>query len=200
MKDLIKKSVVVIVMITTIIGYAKGENPGKRINKENTTTLSINNVEKGNKLLIKDNQGIVLYKETIQKSGSYLKGFDLSELPDGIYFFELVKNIQMEIIPFEMANHKAVIKKTNKDIIYKPYVRTKESRIFVTNLSLNKSPLKITIFYASDNVTFDYQIFSETIKNTQDIQRVYKLDGTKKGTYKIVINTEGKTFVEYTKF
>lgn len=200
MKNLIKRSLVAAVLFTALLGYGKDVNPKKRINDDNLTTLTLKHVEKGNQLLVKDLKGLVLYKETIQKSGVYLKGFDLTELPNGTYFFELDKTLKTEIIPFEVENQKAKINKKDSDVVYKPYVRFNNDLIYLSSLSLNKSPLEIEIYYTSDDLTFEGKIYSETIKNTSNIQKAYKLDKTRTGTYKIVLNTEGKTFVEYTKF
>ena len=40
-------------------------------------------------LSIVDMQGLALYKEAIEQNGFYSKGFDLTTLPKGDYFFEL---------------------------------------------------------------------------------------------------------------
>lgn len=200
MKKTIKRSIAIAVLFTALLSYGRGVNPKSGGINSRTTTLTLRNVEKGNQLLVKDENGIILYKEVINKSGYYLKGFDLTALPNGKYFFELKKSFKTEIIPFVVENKKAKINKTNKDVVYKPYVRTKDNMIFVSKLTLKKAPLQVTIYYISDSTAFNGKIFSETISNTVDIQRVYKLDENKKGTYKIVLNTEGKTYIEYAKF
>ena len=91
---------------------------------------------------------------------------------------------------------KGTPKEENK--ISKPYVRSEENRIYITSLSLDKSPLKVEIYYESSETPFDDKIFSETIENKINIQRIYRLDKTKKGTYTIILTTKGKSFVEYT--
>ena len=87
-------------------------------------------------------------------------------------------------------------KEENK--VSKPFVRSEENRIYITSLSLDKSPLKVEIYYESSETSFDAKIFSETIKNKINIQRIYRLDKTKKGTYTIILTTKGESFVEYT--
>lgn len=87
-------------------------------------------------------------------------------------------------------------KEENK--VSKPFVRSEENRIYITSLSLDKSPLKVEIYYESSETSFDDKIFSETIENKINIQRIYRLDKTKKGTYTIILTTKGKSFVEYT--
>ena len=99
---------------------------------------------------------------------------------------------------FNKANNKnlsPIVKKANT---YEPFVRMKEDKIYLTSLSLNKSPLKVEIYYESSETYYEGKIFSETIEDKINIQRIYQLDKNKKGIYKIVLTTEGKSFIEYT--
>lgn len=94
MKNVIKNSkkffLSAAILIATL-GYANTIEESM-VNKEAAlTALTLANVKKGNSLSIKDQNGIIVYKELIAKSGNYTKGFDLTALPDGNYFFELDK-------------------------------------------------------------------------------------------------------------
>ena len=72
---------------TEVVSFTKEED-GK-------TLLMFDNVNQGDQLLVKDAFGIILYKESIEKSGQYNKSFDLTSLPDGNYIFELDKKHQI---------------------------------------------------------------------------------------------------------
>ena len=87
MKNLIKKSIVLVVLFTTLLGNANEISSLRNLNDEKTTMLTLQNVKQGNQLFIKDVFGLVLYKEAIQNSGEFVKGFDLTSLPDGDYYF-----------------------------------------------------------------------------------------------------------------
>ncbi|WP_303316461.1 hypothetical protein Q4Q34_06545 [Flavivirga abyssicola] len=156
------------------------------------TALTIDNVKKGNLLSIKNNNGITVYKELIQSTGSYTKGFDLTELPNGNYFFEVDKDLQIETIPFSVKDDKVVFDKTKEAVIFKPYVREKDDFVYISKLALNLEPLKIRI-YAEYNGTFQL-IRTEEVEGLKIVEKIYKL---KEGNYKIVLNANDK---EYTKF
>jgi len=195
MKKVIKKSILLVIVFTMMQGNVNANNfiPLKKEFKE--TALSLNNVKKGQRLLIKDSNGLVLYKEYIKDSGSYYKGFDLTSLPSGDYYFELDKDVEIKIIPFNVSSKTVAFYKEKEASIFKPIVRVKDNKLFISKLSLEKSPLTIKVYqeYSVDNRL----LHTETIENTKIIERIYTLPKTKEVKYKIVFKTEGREFVEY---
>ena len=199
MKKLIKRSIVMVVLFTTLLGNANEISPLKNLKDERTTMLTLLNVRQGNQLYIKDVFGLVLYKESIEDTGDYVKGFDLTSLPDGEYYFELEKDLEITVIPFEVKMNTVEFNKEKETTIYKPYITNEENRVFVSKLSLDKEPLAVNIYYDYNSGSYDL-IHSETIENTMNVQRVYNLSKNEKGNYKLVVKTEGHTFIEYLKF
>lgn len=189
----IKKGTLLVALCATMLSNAS-ETPTFILKKEvNGTSLTIESVKEGNLLTIVDNHGITLYKERIEESGVYTKGFDLTSLPDGNYFFELDKDIEVKTIPFNVKNNNVVFDKKNEVTIFKPYTWVEKDRVYITKLSLNETPFDIRIYYNGNSNS--ELIFSETIENTKTIERVFKL--SKEGKYKIIYNTENKEFTSY---
>ena len=195
MKKVIKTNVLMVAMFTMMLNNANANNfiPLKKEFKE--TTLTLNNVKKGHRLLIKDLNGLVLYKEFIQDSGSYYKGFDLTSLPSGDYYFELDKDLEIKIIPFNVTSNDVVFDKKNETSIFKPTVRVKNNKVFISKLSLDLKPFEIKVY--QENPGKDYLLYSETIENTKVIERLYTLPENQKVSYKIIFKTEGREFVEH---
>lgn len=190
-KTTLRNIILMAVMLTAIYSNANnglGNNP----KSENKTTFSIKDVKQGNQLLIKDLNGIILYKEQIKDSGSYSKGFDLTSLPDGSYVFELDKDLEIKSFPFSV-NLKNVVFGKNETTIHKPYVTSKENYIYISKLALNDEPLDIKIYYQDKSQL----IYSEKVKDTKNIQKVYKLSSQVKGDYTIVLNSNGREYYEY---
>lgn len=157
------------------------------------TVLTIDNVKKGNFLSIKNYNGIILYKELIGKKGVYNKGFDLTVLPDGNYFFELDKDLEIKIIPFSVESNVVVFSKNEETTIFKPLVIQKDNKILVSKLAPKYEPLKIRIY--GKNYEGDFTLLhTEKIEGIQTIKRIYSL---KKGnSYKIVFNSNNREFTE----
>jgi len=199
MKNVIKntkKGILMVTVFATLLSFAN-EAPFYTIkNDAKRTSLTLVNVKQGNLLSIKDENGIILDKEIIKQSGIYSKGFDLTKLPDGGYFFELDKDLEINTIPFTVNSSEVTFKKELKKTIFKPFTKVKGDVVILSKLSLNADPLQIKIYFNSLDSIASELIFAETITNTININRVYKLSGLSRGDYKIVFNTEGRVFTK----
>jgi hypothetical protein len=195
MKTVIKKSILAAVLLSTLLSNAnEGSSFIPKKEKDIARTMVIiNDVRKGQELIIKDDSGLVLYKELIKVTGNYNKAFDLTELPDGDYFFEVDKGLEIKSIPFSVVSNKVVFNKEMETTIYKPYVWLKENYIYVNKLALQEEPLEVKIYYGGDNEL----IYSETIKNTKNIGKAYKLLKYATGSYKVELSSDGRTYYEY---
>ena len=195
MKKEVKTGILLVTTLATMLSYATAPTTlDKKFRIENTT-LSIYNVKQGQQLVIKDNNGLVLYKELIGKSGMYNKGFDLTELPNGEYFFELDKDTEVQVIPFKVYLNKVEFLKDKETKFFKPIIRFKENKILLSRLSFEQKPLEVKIYYDYSNG--DYELLhGEKFKGAKIIERVYQLDRHKKGSYKVVVKTEGREFTE----
>jgi hypothetical protein len=169
-------------------------NEFSTLTKEKTkkiTKVTFENVKRGSMLSIKDHYGLILFKELIKNSGEYSKGFDLTALPDGNYYFELDKEVEIKIVPFEVLSNMVVFDKTKESTINKPFVTFKEGRLLVSKLALENQPLEIKI-YDENN----YLIYSEKLKEGQILERIYDVSKVAKGNYKIVMQSDGREFVK----
>lgn len=187
-----------VALLATVMGYANDKSFYISKSDNDKTTLTFRKVKKGNLFTIKNEEGLILYKEAIQQNGVYKKGFDLTSLPDGGYFFELDKDMEITTIPFIVKANDVTFDKSNSETLFKPLTVVKNGHLFVSQLSLEKKPLEIKIYQEGSVYYSPYElIHSETVADTKKIQKVYKLYNYKKGQYKIVYKTEEKTFVEF---
>jgi hypothetical protein len=197
MKKEVKTGILMVTMLATMLSNAaRPATFEKNVETENTT-ISINSVKQGQQLIIKDYNGIVLYKELIEKSGVYTKGFDLTALPNGEYYFELDKDIEVQVIPFKVYMNKVEFLKEKETKFFKPIIRFKDDKVLLSRLSFDSKPLEVKIYYDDYSSYSDYElIHSEKFKDTKIIERVYLLNKQKKGNYKVVIKTEGREYTE----
>lgn len=196
MKKTIKNTLVVLAMLGAITSYANLA-PSLPFNENVTTTLiTLDNVREGQRLLIKSKNGTILYKESISKTGAYKKEFDLTSLPNGNYFFELEKDVEIQIIPFSVSFNTVEFSKEKEVKIFKPVIRSKDNKLLVSKLSLILQPLSVEIFYDASSGSGFEKIYSEKIENTKVIERIYSLDKEKPGTYKIVTKSDGRVYTQ----
>jgi hypothetical protein len=198
--NITKKGILMVALLATVMGFAK-EASFTIKNEADRTSLALLNVKKGNLLTIKDTNGVVLFKESIKISGTYTKGFDLTSLPDGSYFFELDKEVEIRTIPFIVKSNAVVFEKEKVIVSFKPIIRIDDDMIYISKLALDLEPLKIKLYHEDASyLSTNYElIYSEEIKDIQTIERVYKIDKTVPGNYKIILISEGRKFVEHFK-
>ncbi|WP_412987616.1 hypothetical protein [Pontimicrobium sp. IMCC45349] len=194
MKTVIKKVLVIVVLFTTLLSNASKSSSLTVLDDDRTTTLELNNVKQGDLLRVIDSKGSLLYKERISATGNYYKGFDLSHLPNGNYHFELVKDFEIKIIPFEVLLNKVLINKKAETSIFKPSIRVNDYTILINKLSLNNNPVTIKVFFENLN---DYElIYSDIVTNSTSISKSIKLDKKIKGEYKIIIESDNKIYTK----
>ncbi|MCG1034901.1 hypothetical protein [Polaribacter sargassicola] len=181
MKTTIKKNLTVLLMFIALIGYANN-------NVDDNVKIVFKSVKKGQALTIKDEQGLVVYKEKIKNSGNYSQTFDFSNLEDGLYTTQLEKDFESVVRKFEVKNGKASFLDTNKNKIFKPVIRTEENLVLISKIAFSKAPLYISLYYKGN------LIHSETVKGNEVVNRVYKLSEKEKGDYQVVINTDNKVY------
>ena len=100
-----KKGIVMVTLFTTLLSFANENSFFTIKNDAKKTALTLKSVKEGNQLSIIDNNGIILYREIIEKTGNYNKEFNLTSLPDGAYIFELDKDLEINTIPFNIKSN-----------------------------------------------------------------------------------------------
>jgi hypothetical protein len=188
MKTTFKKYLLVVLMFGTFINYATEKNntinliDGKKVKVEFTA------VKKGQVLSIKDANGSIVYNDIIETSGNYSKIFDVTALKNGRYTTELEKNFEIIIKPFFVENGLVTFLTQNTKTIFKPIIRTAENLVFISKMSFDNAPIRITLYYEGTI------IYSETIKEEKELERVFRLLKTKKGAYRVAINSKKRSY------
>ncbi|AUS05044.1 hypothetical protein [Pseudotamlana carrageenivorans] len=190
---LTKKGILIVAMLATVLGFAEGD--AKVIVKRDAkkTTITLEDVKPGDLVSIKDNQGIIIFKESVETTGTYKKGFDLTELANGDYVFEIDKDLEVNTIPFKVRANEIEFDESEESTYFKPHTKKEADLLYVTKLCSNNEATIINIFNEVEQGTYK-MVHSELIENTLAIKKVYKLN---KGNYKITIHSNNK---EYTKF
>jgi len=195
MKNVTRKSLVVLMLTMSLSSQANDLDITFKEKERTVTNLHFDNVKQGSVLTIIDRTGLVLYNESIKKSGDYSKGFDLTTLPDGDYFFELDSDLKIMIIPFNVKSSEVLFDKEAEKSIYKPIVRTKDHMVYVSKVAMDASSLSYKIYFA-DNRDL---VYSEKFEASDDIKKAYDFTNSKKGNYLFVFKSNGRKFTKTVK-
>jgi hypothetical protein len=191
MKNSIKTSLVLAALLSSTVGFSNDTIITENKITNPVTNMSFDYVKKGAKLYIKDANGYVLYTYPIKSTGSWSKSFDLTNLPDGEYYFELDKNAEIVITPFKVDSNLAEVQKDKEVKIAKPQFIVKDNHVYLSKMSMDKKITKIDVYYEGSELAY-----SEKLKDTKNLNRVYDFSKSLKGDYIIQVNSEGKTFSE----
>lgn len=195
MKNLTKKSLLFLVLFASMMTYANNEITTVKERESKVTIVSFKKLKLGSKLSIKDVNGIVLYKESIIKAGDYSKGFDLTSLPNGDYVFELDTELKITIIPFNVVSNQVAFKKEEKSTVYKPFVRVKGDRVYVSRLSFEEDSIECKIYF-EDNYEL---VLAEKFEKESQLKRIYDFSTAENGNYVFVFKSNGRTFTKIVK-
>jgi hypothetical protein len=190
MKNLAKKSLVILGLCTSLMGYSNTMDNGVKEKEPKITNLRFESVKHGSVLSIKDQAGLILYKESIDQNGEYSKGFDLNSLPDGEYYFELDSELKFIIVPFTVSVNDITFNEEEKNTIIKPILHVKDEMVYLSRPSFVGNPLTYKIFFAEN---YDL-VLSEKFEQESEVKRVYDFSKAEKGNYVFVFESNGRKY------
>lgn len=192
MKNLTRKSLVVVGLMLSLSIFANDTAPTIKENEKKVIKIHFDNVAQGSTLVIKDENGLVLYNEAIDQNGDYSKGFDLTTLPNGKYVFELNSELRLVVKPFMVASSEVVFDDKSEESIYKPIVRTKDNMVYVSRTAMEQTSLSYKIYYA-DNYDL---VHKGEFEDKEAVKKVYDFSTAKKGNYVFVFESNGREFIK----
>lgn len=195
MKNLARKSLVAVGLMMSLSTLANDSEMTFKDKEKDVINMSFENVAQGSSLTIKDQNGLVLYNESIEQGGDYKKGFDLTSLPNGDYFFELNSELKIVVIPFIVDSNEVVFDKESEESIYKPIVRTKDNMVYVSRTEIEQTPLSYKIYYA-DNYDL---VHTAQFEELEEVKKAYDFSAAKKGNYVFVFESKGRKFTQNVK-
>ena len=193
MKNLIKKSVLIAILMIALVSNASEKDLTVKIisQESKVVQLILNNHHGSSEVFIKDITGFQLYKVLI-KDKEFLKKFDLSGLPDGEYYFEVNSQTKIKTIPFSVATNNLEF---NKEIIvFKPIARFKNDIIYISKFTLNEEMLDV-FFYDDDQ----HLLYREKLFGKNNLSRILNLSNLDSGSYHLELNDGGKLYSEIIK-
>lgn len=106
MKNLNKQVAALVVLCAALQVNAMEMTPEM---EKRSSVLTLLNVKKGNRLMIKDASGNIYYQENIRDAREFLDRFSLTFLPEGKYLLELDRESETMVYPIEISTKKVSI-------------------------------------------------------------------------------------------
>ena len=136
MKNLIKKCLLIVAVLTTIVMSGANINNNVEVNviDSKLIDLRLKNSDGDLTISIIDTYGETLYTEKFE--GSYFsKKYDLNTLPAGNYYFEIEGRTRINLMPFKITSKGFEFKNEIESTFYKPIVRQERDLVFISKKS-----------------------------------------------------------------
>jgi len=181
MKNLFKKSVLGLLLLTATLASANVNFNNVRIFSENSKSLNLqlNNNDGESEIFIKDKYGIQLYNEQFNGK-QFSKKFDLALLPDGEYIVEIEGQTKIRVLPFNVSGSKVEVLENSKVLIYKPIMRVEGDLVYISKFSSMNENLKIAFFDADNNL-----LLEDKLDNKMVTGKIFNIRLLPKGNYKV---------------
>lgn len=193
MKKILKFSLLLAaVVLTAVQAHAGNADFSLDLIKEEGKTVSFNLKEtKKIDLSIYDTNDGLIYQEKVTSEENISRTYDLTALPDGIYFLKAESDLKISKYKIEVVGNKAKLSADTISEVYKPVLVNKNGMVIVNILNLEKTPVSVTIYNSEEN-----EVYNETLTADLYVGKIFDLTSAPSSKYTFEITYNGKTYIE----
>ena len=151
--------------------------------------IQLSDIKYDTKCLLKNQQGVILYKEDIARAQIFQRSLNLIELPDGTYELQIEDDYKTETTSLTKSNGKVMTANQIKITTFKPQIVLKDTQINVSLLALNNEKLTVSILDENQNI-----ISEKKLSGSINLGQSYDLSQLNAGNYTIQLYTNGKVY------
>ena len=193
MKKILKFSLVLAaVVLTAVQAHAENADFSLDLIKEEgkTVSFSLKEIKKIDLSIYDINDGLI-YQEKVTSEDNINRTYDLSALPDGIYFLKAESDLKISKYKIEVVGNKAKLSADAISEMYKPVLVNKKGIVTVNILNLKKAPVTVVIYNVDQT-----EVYNETLAADLYVGKIFDLSSAQGGKYTFEITYNGKTFTE----
>jgi hypothetical protein len=151
--------------------------------------IQLSDIKYDTKCLLKNQQGVILYKEDIARAQIFQRSLNLIELPDGTYELQIEDDYKTETTNLTKSNGKVMATNQIKITTFKPQIVLKDTQLNVSLLALNNEKLTVSILDENQNI-----ILEKKLSGSVNLGQSYDLSQLNAGDYTIQLYTNGKVY------
>lgn len=137
---------------------------------------------------ILDKAGNTIYKEIVNAKKQKTVRYDFSKLPSGDYTLKVDDVMSVEKVDFKITSEHLLLSSDKSELIYKPTIQVKDSKMIYFNLMSLGKDVKISILKE------DRVVYSETIKGQSTISKKLNFINSPSGDYLIRVDVDNEVF------
>jgi hypothetical protein len=151
--------------------------------------IQLSDIKYDTKCLLKNQQGVILYKEDIARAQIFQRSLNLIELPDGTYELQIEDDYKTETTSLTKSNGKVMAANQIKITTFKPQIVLKDTQLNVSLLALNNEKLTVSILDENQNI-----ISEKKLSGSVNLGQAYDLSQLNPGHYTVQLYTNGKVY------
>jgi hypothetical protein len=154
-----------------------------------TLVFKYDNLSTDARLKFIDEQGNVIFSESLADKAEYLKRFNLNSLEIGTYFLEVedaIKETEYTILVEDTG-----ISIENKLEKKKPVFSNKDGMVYLNLLNLSKEEVEIKVYDNDDRV-----VFTQVFENEELIEKAFNFKNAHVGQYRIMVKNLNDKYFE----
>ena len=151
--------------------------------------IQLSDIKYDTKCLLKNQQGVILYKEDIARAQIFQRSLNLIELPDGTYELQIEDDYKTETTSLTKSNGKVMTANQIKITTFKPQIVLKDTQLNVSLLALNNEKLTVSILDENQNI-----ISEKKLSGSMNLGQSYDLSQLNSGNYTIQLYTNGQVY------
>ena len=193
MKKILKFSLVLAaVVLTAAQAHAENADFSLDLIKEEgkTVSFSLKEITKIDLSIYDINDGLI-YQEKVTSEDNINRTYDLTALPDGIYFLKAESDLKISKYKIEVVGNKAKLSADAISEVYKPVLVNKNGMVTVNILNLEKTPVSVAIYNSEEN-----EVYNETLTADLYVGKIFDLTSAPSSKYTFEITYNGKTYIE----
>ena len=193
MKKILKFSLVLTaIVLTAVQAHAGNVDFSLNLIKEEGKTVSFSLKEiKKIDLSIYDINDSLIYQEKVTSEENINRTYDLTALPDGIYFLKAEDDRKISKYKIEVVGNTAKLSADAISEVYKPVLVNKNGIVTVNILNLEKTPVTVVLYDSNQT-----EVYNETLEADLYVGKMFDLTAAQNGKYTFEITYNGKTFME----
>ena len=142
-------------------------------------TIILNNIQNDVvKVTLENNDGTILFDESVSKTAYYSKKLNLSQLETGSYRIIVRKKLDKTIQPFELTSEGVQLNESERKVKFLPFVSQKGYTVNVNCLTSNYTNIFVKIYDNTGKLVFEdanYMVFQ--------LHKTFNLSQLAEGTY-----------------
>ncbi|RZL47416.1 MAG: hypothetical protein EOP00_12050 [Pedobacter sp.] len=192
MKNLLKNTLLVAIMLTSSVVFAKDGDFSLKVKSENEKSvvfyideaqdvnLSISSVEEG-----------IIYEQKIHAEKALSKVYSLEEFPDGNYTFKLESATGVVEYPVNILNGKAFMSKAIVKENFKP-ILIKESNIITLDLkTVPHGPVEIKVFNEDNE-----ELYAKSFASKMIAVKKFNIGQTNAKSLTFIVKSKNQEYIE----